>query len=60
MYVARLRIGLTQQDLADKIGVTQPRISAWENGTVDIPEARRKEIADILGLEPEELLQRAI
>jgi len=29
----RLEKGLTQQELADKIGVKQKDISRWENGT---------------------------
>ena len=28
----RLKAGLTQKTLAEKIGTTQSRISAWENG----------------------------
>lgn len=60
MYVARIRLGLTQQDVADKLGVTQPRISAWENNNVEIPEARREQIAKILGLKADELGQRAL
>lgn len=31
--IARERIGLTQIDLADKLGVKQQRISEWETGT---------------------------
>lgn len=29
---ARLQAGLTQRELAKKMGTTQSRISAWENG----------------------------
>ena len=46
--VERRRLGISQQDLAGRLGVTQPRISAWETGRTPIPRARRKEIADIL------------
>lgn len=59
MYLARFRMEMTQQQLADKLGVTQPRISAWENLHTPIPRARRGEIARVLGLEPEELDEEA-
>jgi transcriptional regulator with XRE-family HTH domain len=35
---ARLRLGLTQQELADKFGVNHNTISRWESGAI-VPEA---------------------
>lgn len=55
MFLARKRLGLTQKEVADRIGVTQPRISAWENRTVEIPRARRPQLAEALGIDADEL-----
>lgn len=60
MMVARLRLGLTQAQLAATIGVTQPRISIWESGNADIPPARRLQIAEALYLATEELDESAL
>ena len=60
MMVARLRLGMTQDELARAVGVTQPRISIWENGKADIPNARRVQIAELLGLLPGELDEEAL
>jgi len=59
MFLARRRLGMTQVQLAELIGVTQPRISAWENGHVEIPRGRRKQIAALLYLATDELDQEA-
>ncbi len=48
-------MGLTQKQIAEEIGVTQPRISAWENGTADCPPLRRAQIAKLLEVDPETL-----
>lgn len=34
LYVARVRCGMTQRQLADKLGVRQSQISEWETGQV--------------------------
>lgn len=60
MFVARMRKGLTQQEIADKIGVTQPRISAWESGKVAIPPERAAQLAKILNVEADKLDQPAL
>jgi len=59
MFLARRRLGLTQKAVADEVGVTQPRISAWETGMVTIPEARRALIGIALGLDPDTLTDEA-
>lgn len=54
----RMRKGLTQTDLAAKVGVTQSSISQWENGRKR-PSARSvSKLASILGL-PEESLDES-
>jgi len=52
-------MGLTQQQIADEIGVTQPRISTWESGSADLPPKRRKQIARILDVEAATLTDEA-
>ena len=47
----RLAAGLTQQELADKIGVKLAAVSKYELGTVDnLPISRVERIADALGV----------
>lgn len=42
--------GLTQDDLADKVGVSQPHISRIEKGDDGVPLSLFKTIADALGV----------
>lgn len=47
----RIRAGLTQQELANKIGVQLAAVSKYETGIVDnLPIARIERIADALGV----------
>jgi DNA-binding XRE family transcriptional regulator len=48
---ARLEQGLTQQQLADRLGVTQPAISAFEEGSTGIKIQTILSYASALGLE---------
>jgi transcriptional regulator with XRE-family HTH domain len=59
MFMHRKKMGWTQLRLAETIGVTQPRISAWENGTMDIPPKRARQIGEALGLDPDALTDEA-
>lgn len=45
---ARERAGLTQAQLAVRLGVSQPAVSDWENGRKPIPTARLADIAAVL------------
>lgn len=51
----RLKKGLSQQQLADLIGVNYSVVSKYEKGTVTPPEDRLILIADALGVTPEDL-----
>lgn len=52
---ARLAIGLSQDEFARKVGVTQGTVSAWEAGeNLPLPKFFPK-IARILGVDPMEL-----
>lgn len=59
MFLHRRKMGWTQQRLAEVIGVTQPRISAWERGVADIPPKRAILIGLALGLDPAKLTDEA-
>lgn len=59
MFIHRKKMGLTQHELATRIGVTQPRISGWETGVVEVPPKRREQLGLILGLDPAKLTDEA-
>lgn len=59
MAVRRKRLGLSQATVAAHIGVTQPRVSAWENRRADLPPKRREQIAELLGIDADTLTDPA-
>lgn len=48
--------GLTQAQLAEKVGVSQQIIASYENGRRNFPVARLLELAEALGVQAGELL----
>jgi transcriptional regulator with XRE-family HTH domain len=56
--IARLRRdkGLTQVELAERLGVTQPAVSDYENDDIRLPADVVVQIARILGVSTDELL----
>jgi transcriptional regulator with XRE-family HTH domain len=54
----RQRVGLTQQELADAIGVTQKTISIWEKGSVEPKVSFRqiKQLMEVLNCTLDELI----
>lgn len=56
---ARLELGLTQQDLGEKIGVSNMFISALEMGKSPIPLDRLKKIIEVLGLSRKKVIMIA-
>lgn len=54
---ARMDKGLTQEELAEKVGVKKSAVAKWENGRVsEIKRSNLKNLADALGLNPNQLL----
>lgn len=47
---ARRHVGFTQQQLADKMGLTRPTISQWEAGTTAPTAGKMKDLRKALGL----------
>lgn len=47
----RVRCNLSLNDLAECIGVTRQALSTWENGKKEIPEQRRKQLAEFFGID---------
>jgi transcriptional regulator with XRE-family HTH domain len=57
-YVMMLQKGFTQKELANKVGVHQPKISQWLNGVRLPNSASLHKLANVLGEEPEYLLYK--
>lgn len=54
---ARTERGLTQEELAEKVGVKKSAVAKWENGRVsEIKRSNLKNLAEALGLNPNQLL----
>lgn len=53
----RLKKGMTQEELAEKVGVKKSAVAKWENGRVsEIKRSNLKMLSDALGLNPNTLL----
>lgn len=57
---ARKAAGLTQRDLADKLGKSFSTVQKYENGLVEPPISIVPEIAEAIGVSPIELMETAI
>ena len=53
----RMRCKMTQEFVADALGVSRQAVSKWENGTVDPSTSNLLAIAKLYGMSAEELLQ---
>ena len=53
----RKRLGLTQEQLAERLGVTPQAISKWENGTSDPNTSNLFALAKLYSISVEELLR---
>ena len=55
LYYIRSRCNYSQSMVARELHVSRQMLSAWENGTKPIPNARKAELADMFGIEKEKL-----
>ncbi len=54
----RKKLGMTQQELADKIGLPQPVVARWESGKVKPQRRNLIKLAGGLGLDADQLIYR--
>lgn len=59
IHELRLRRKITQQQLADHLGVGKATVSRYESGEIDLPVHRLTELALLLGVETSALLRLA-
>jgi transcriptional regulator with XRE-family HTH domain len=57
--IARLSKGLSQQNVADELGITVAAYSNIERGVTDISVTRAFQIADVLSVNPSHLLMES-
>lgn len=60
IQVFRRLLGVTQEELASKLGVTMSAVSSWENGRSSCSPERIEQIAQVLGVLPARLLNPAL
>lgn len=54
---ARTAKGMTQTELAEKVGVKKSAVAKWENGRVtEIGRTNLKRLSEVLGIDPNRLL----
>lgn len=56
IQAARKRAGLTQAELAEKVGVEQGTVARWEGGGISVPTKRLKDVAAATGITLAELM----
>jgi len=53
----RIKKGMTQEELAEKVGVKKSAVAKWENGRVsEIKRSNLKMLSEALGINPNQLL----
>ena len=53
----RTRCGMTQEFVAESLGVSRQAVSKWENGTADPSTTNLLKLAKLYNISPEELLR---
>jgi transcriptional regulator with XRE-family HTH domain len=51
----RLREGLSQRKVAERVGVSQPHYQRWETGVAEVPADKIKQLALVLKAKPEQI-----
>ena len=54
----RVRLGMSQQDLADKLSVSRDSVKDWESGETAVRSSKLVEMADIFGCSLDYLMAR--
>lgn len=57
LKLLRIKAGLTQQEMADKLGLDQTTISAWEVGRATPTVKSIKKLATVLNVTTEEVIE---
>ena len=53
----RMRCSMTQEFVAEAMGVSRQAVSKWENGTADPATSNLLKLAKLYGISPEELIR---
>ena len=53
----RMRCSMTQEFVAEALGVSRQAVSKWENGTADPSTSNLLKLARLYGISPEELIR---
>ena len=53
----RSRCGMTQEFVAESLGVSRQAVSKWENGTADPSTSNLLKLAKLYGISPEDLIR---
>jgi putative transcriptional regulator len=56
LEAARVNSGMTQQDMADKLGVSRSTVVAWEKGKITIKPAYLYAICQVTGFREDDIL----
>ena len=59
LHAARIASGLTQAQLAERLGVTQTSYGAWERHPVALRPEQIEQLIEILGISPTDLFGKA-
>lgn len=51
----RVNLGMTQQDVADRLGVSKPTVIRWENEEKPLPTLAAYALAKLYGIEVDDL-----
>jgi transcriptional regulator with XRE-family HTH domain len=57
LHALREAAGLSQAHVADKLGIKQPSYAAWERRDVALSHEQIQQLADILGVKPEDFFR---
>lgn len=56
----RTRRGMTQEFVAESLGISRQAVSKWENGSSEPSTTNLIAIANLYGIEPEELIKKLV